>query len=133
MREDFKYKNFDRLKDFVENFPGQIPLALRNTEWFNNGEISKELYDLFEKNYITNMVVDTAGRRDLADMRLTTPKAFIWYVGSNHHESDRERLDGWVERLKKWIHFGMREVCFFLFIKMLKWNRNCFPLILLKS
>lgn len=116
MRDDFKYKNFDRLKAFVEKFPREIPLAveLRNTEWFNNEAVSKGVYDLFEKNSITNVLVDTAGRRDLLHMRLTTPKAFIRYVGANHPTIDRERLDDWVERLKAWIELGIREVYFFV-------------------
>ncbi len=116
MRDDFKYKNFDRLKAFVEKFPREIPLAveLRNTEWFNNEAVSKGVYDLFEKNSITNVLVDTAGRRDLLHMRLTTPKAFIRYVGANHPKIDRERLDDWVERLKAWIELGIREVYFFV-------------------
>lgn len=116
MRDDFKYKNFDRLKAFIENFPKEIPLAveLRNTEWFNNDEASKEVYDLFEKNNITNVLVDTAARRDLLHMRLTIPKAFIRYVGANHPQSDRERLDDWVERLKVWIELGIRDIYFFV-------------------
>ena len=116
MRDDFKYKNFDRLRDFAENFPKEIPLAveLRNTEWFNNKDFSDEVCALIEKNNVTNVLVDTAARRDLLHMRLTTPKAFIRYVGANHPQSDRERLDDWVERLKVWIELGIREVYFFV-------------------
>ena len=77
LHANFKYKNFDRLVSFVENFPKSIPLAveLRNTEWFNDSAISNDVYKLFEKHQVTNMVVDTAGRRDLLHMRLTAPKS----------------------------------------------------------
>lgn len=116
LHDNFGYKNFDRLVNFIEKFPKVIPLAveLRNTEWFNNASVSEEVYRLFEKNNITNILVDTAGRRDLLHMRLTTPKAFIRYVGSNVPESDRERLDDWLVRLKTWIEKGLRDIYFFV-------------------
>jgi uncharacterized protein YecE (DUF72 family) len=116
LHDNFKYKNYDRLVSFIENFPKAIPLAveLRNTEWFNDTAISNEVYELFEKHQVTNIVVDTAGRRDLLHMRLTTPKAFIRYVGANDQQSDRERLDDWINRLKIWIDQGIRDIYFFV-------------------
>jgi uncharacterized protein YecE (DUF72 family) len=116
LHDNFKYKNFDRLVSFVENFPKAIPLAveLRNTEWFNDKAVSNEVYELFEKHQVTNIVVDTAGRRDLLHMRLTTPKAFIRYVGANNPQSDRERLDDWIERFKIWVDQGLRDIYFFV-------------------
>jgi hypothetical protein len=59
-------------------------------------------------------VVDTAGRRDLLHMRLTTPKVFVRYVGANNPQSDRERLDDWVARLKVWVDQGIRDIYFFV-------------------
>ena len=44
-----------------------------------------------KKINISNVIVDTAGRRDLMHMRLTNPTAFVRYVGANH-ESDYTRL-----------------------------------------
>jgi len=116
LHDNFKYKNYDRLVSFIESFPKAIPLAveLRNTEWFNDKAISDEVYALFEKHNISNILVDTAGRRDLLHMRLTTPKAFIRYVGANNPQSDRERLDDWVNRLKVWVDQGIRDVYFFV-------------------
>ena len=116
LHANFKYKNFDRLVSFIENFPKAIPLAveLRNTEWFNDTAISNEAYELFEKHQVTNIVVDTAGRRDLLHMRLTTPKAFIRYVGANNPQSDRERLDDWINRFKIWVDLGLRDIYFFV-------------------
>ncbi len=116
LHANFKYKNFDRLVTFVENFPKAIPLAieLRNTEWFNDKAISEEVYSLFTRNQGTNIIVDTAGRRDLLHMRLTTPKAFIRYVGANNPQSDRERLDDWINRFKIWVDLGLRDIYFFV-------------------
>lgn len=116
LHDNFGYKNYDRLVDFVEHFPKAIPLAveLRNTGWFNDPAISVEVYQLFEKNRVTNILVDTAGRRDLLHMRLTTPKAFVRYVGANDPQGDRERLDDWVVRLKSWVDLGIRDIYFFV-------------------
>jgi uncharacterized protein YecE (DUF72 family) len=116
LHDNFGYKSYERLVNFIEQFPKAIPLAveMRNTEWFNNDAVSAKIYRLFEKNNITNILVDTAGRRDLLHMRLTTPKAFIRYVGSNHPQSDRERLDDWIVRLKKWVESGLRDIYFFV-------------------
>jgi hypothetical protein len=47
-------------------------------------------------------------------MRLTTPKAFIRYVGANNQQSDRERLDDWIERFKTWVDQGLRDIYFFV-------------------
>ena len=115
LHDNFSYKNFDRLKEFVTTFPLGIPLAveLRNSEWFNDEEVSNELYSLLEQNETTNIIVDTAGRRDLLHMRLTTRTAFIRYVGANH-PSDYKRLDDWVDRLEVWIENGLENLYFFV-------------------
>ncbi|MES2592322.1 MAG: DUF72 domain-containing protein [Bacteroidota bacterium] len=115
MHDNFKPKDFERLEKFVTEFPKGVPLAieLRNTEWFNTKEEADRVCKLFEKHKISNVIVDTAGRRDLIHMRLTTPIAFVRYVGANH-ESDYSRLDPWVERISKWQKKGLKELCFFI-------------------
>lgn len=116
LHNNFGYRNFDRLTNFIENFPNAIPLAveLRHTEWFNTSAISSEVFQLFEKHEVTNVLVDTAGRRDLLHMRITTPSVFIRYVGANDPIKDRERLDDWIDRLKIWVDLGLREINFFV-------------------
>lgn|SRR5690554_3560160 len=115
MHDNFKPKDFDRVEKFVETFPKGIPLAIevRNTDWFNDTDASEHLYSLLEKNGVANIVVDTAGRRDMLHMRLTTPVAFIRYVGANH-ESDYSRLDDWLERIIKWRAEGLQSLYFFV-------------------
>lgn len=115
LHDNFKPKNMDRLITAVEYWPKDIPLAieLRNTEWFNDAEVANEVYALFEKHNISNIVTDTAGRRDLLHMRLTSPDVFVRYVGANH-ESDYSRLDAWMDRIKKWLDQGMENLYFFV-------------------
>ena len=115
MHNNFGAKDFDRVQDFVAKWTYKTPLAMefRKEEWFADPNISAQLYDLLEKNKITNVLVDTAGRRDLMHMRLTTPTAFVRWVGANH-ESDKPRLDEWIDRIAKWKKAGLENLYFFV-------------------
>lgn len=115
LHDNFKPKDIDRLEVFLKNFPAAIPLAVevRNGEWFADPGIAKAFYDMLEKYEKTNVLVDTAGRRDMLHMRLTTPSTFIRYVGANH-PTDYTRLDDWVERIKTWKEAGLQELNFFV-------------------
>jgi len=114
MPPNFAPKSFEVLQKFIENWPKGFPLALelRHTGWFNT-PIKDDVYKLLEKNKIANVIVDTAGRRDLIHMKLTTKDAFIRYNGSNH-ESDYTRLDEWLERIKTWFDQGLKNLYFFV-------------------
>ncbi|MCC6328188.1 MAG: DUF72 domain-containing protein [Acidobacteria bacterium] len=116
MHDNFGAKDYERVENFAENvWTCGIPIAMefRRSEWHTDPDISERLYALMEKHAITNVLVDTAGRRDLMHMRLTTPTPFIRWVGANH-ASDYTRLDDWVERLAKWKKQGMRKLYFFV-------------------
>lgn len=115
MHNNFGAKDFDRVQNFVDNWKYDTPLAMefRKEEWYGDPDISAQLYHLLESNGITNVLVDTAGRRDLMHMRLTTPTAFVRWVGANH-ESDRTRLDEWVERIASWKDQGLKDLYFFV-------------------
>jgi len=115
MHSNFAPKDFDRVVSFIENWPKEVPLAVefRHTDWYNDAKVSEELYHLLESNEVSNIIVDSAGRRDIMHMRLTNATAFVRYVGANH-ESDYSRLDDWVERLKMWTAQGIKEIDFFV-------------------
>ncbi len=116
LHDNFKPKDFDRVVEFVENWTYDVPLAVefRHTDWYNDDDVSSKLYDLLETHGITNILVDTAGRRDLMHMRLTTSTAFIRWVGSNDPKSDRSRLDKWITRISKWKESGLKKLFFFV-------------------
>jgi uncharacterized protein YecE (DUF72 family) len=115
MNERFKPNRFEKLVNFIENWPKDLPLTveLRHTDWYNDEAVAKELYMLLESRGISNTLTDTAGRRDLMHMRMTNPTPFVRYTGSNH-SSDYKRLDDWVERIATWIEQGMDELYFFV-------------------
>jgi len=116
MHNNFGPKDVDRVVKFVENWKYDVPLAVefRHTDWYNDPETSAALYKLLEDKNVINVLVDTAGRRDLMHMRLTTPTAFVRYVGANHAVSDYTRLDDWVERIAAWKKQGLSELYFFV-------------------
>ncbi len=110
--ENFRHdKNFGRMSDFLSKWSKVFPLAVevRSNDWFAD----PAYYELLENNAISHVITDTAGRRDLLHMRLTSPKAFVRYVGAND-PTDYTRLDAWVTRIGEWIEKGIEEVYFFV-------------------
>ncbi|MBA5793329.1 DUF72 domain-containing protein [Flavobacterium sp. xlx-214] len=115
VHDNFKPKDFDRLKAFIGDFPKGYPLAVevRNKEWFNNEELFHDYCSFLEQNNVTNIIVDTAGRRDMLHMKLTTNTAFVRYVGANH-PSDYQRLDDWLNVIVQWRKEGLQKLYFFI-------------------
>ncbi len=115
MHNNFAPKDFNRIVNFIETWPKEVALAVefRHTNWYNDATVANELFNLLETNNVSNVIVDTAGRRDLMHMRLTNSTAFVRYVGANH-ATDYARLDDWVERLKLWQEQGIKEIDFFI-------------------
>ena len=112
---NFGPKNMERLVPFFKAIPNDIRVAVefRHTDWFNDPVVADELYSILETFDVTNVIVDTAGRRDLLHMRMTSDTAFIRYNGANH-ETDYTRLDDWVDRLEVWIKQGIQNIYFFV-------------------
>ncbi|GAA4801218.1 DUF72 domain-containing protein [Olivibacter ginsenosidimutans] len=115
LHDNFKPDQFDRLVSYLADFSKEIPLAVevRNKEWFSDEQILAQYTALLEKERFANVIVDTAGRRDMLHMRLTTPQAFIRYVGANH-PSDYQRLDDWLEKIIEWRDAGLHSLYFFV-------------------
>jgi len=115
MHSNFGPKNWDRVVRFVEYWPKEFRLAMefRHADWYNDPNVADELYQLLRENDIANILVDTAGRRDILHMRLSNNEAFVRYVGANH-TTDYDRLDDWVHRLDDWYEQGLRNIHFFI-------------------
>tara|TARA_R110002124_G_scaffold138576_6_gene302208 strand:- start:154453 stop:155343 length:891 start_codon:yes stop_codon:yes gene_type:complete len=121
LHSNFGPKNMERLVPFFEMFPQDIEVAIefRHPDWFNDTVVSAELYAILEKYNVTNIIVDTAGRRDLLHMRMTSNSAFIRYNGANH-KTDYTRLDDWIDRLEEWLDYGLQNIYFFVHQNMEK-------------
>lgn len=115
MPNNFHPKHIERLEPFFNHWPKEVPIAaeFRHTDWYNDVDVAKQLYKILEKYKVTNVITDTAGRRDLLHMRLTSNSAFIRYTGANH-SSDYTRLDDWLERIEEWNNAGLKNLYFFM-------------------
>jgi uncharacterized protein YecE (DUF72 family) len=117
--DNFGPKNFSVLKQYLEALPRDLDLfvEVRHPDWFNNLADRKNLFSLLADLNIGAAITDASGRRDCVHMELTTPKAFIRFVGNGGkflETSDKKRVDEWVERLEDWLSRGLEEVYFFL-------------------
>lgn len=115
LHANFGPKNFETLENFIVSWPKGLPLAVecRHTGWFTDHTISKDYFQLLEDNGVANVLVDTAGRRDMMHMRLTNNEAFVRYVGANH-PTDYNRLNDWSTRLQEWKDLGLKKIHFFV-------------------
>ena len=115
LHSNFGPKNFHKIENFVHSWPNEISLAIevRHPDWFSEETIYNDYIKLLCENNIANVIVDTAGRRDMVHMTLTSNEAFVRYVGANH-PSDYTRLNDWVERLKEWKKIGLENIHFFI-------------------
>lgn len=115
MHDNFGPSQMPELIRFVEKWPEGLPLAieLRHTAWYNDLVVLGELTNLFRAHHISTVITDTAGRRDLVHMRLTTDHAFVRFVGCDN-PVDFKRLDDWSDRLKLWKEKGLKSFNLFL-------------------
>lgn len=116
LHENFSPKEFYALQTMLEEFPEAIPLAVevRNEQWFSDQHIFEKYTSLLERLNVSNIITDTAGRRDLLHMKLTNSEAFIRFVGANHLPSDIPRLNEWVTRIQQWHSEGLQQLHFFI-------------------
>lgn len=114
MPPNFAPKSFDVLKDYLEKLPSKpdVQLELRHPGWYSDKNIHDELYSLLKKNKIGFVITDAAGRRDMVHMRLSTPDAYIRFVGNSLHPTDYKRIDDWIKRISQWLESGVRCVYF---------------------
>jgi uncharacterized protein YecE (DUF72 family) len=115
LSDAFTPKSYDNLESFVAKLPTDLKVfvELRHKEWFANHAINVKVFDLFSQLGIGAAISDAAGRRDCVHMNLTTPDAYIRFVG-NGLLHDKKRLDDWVNRIAKWSKLGLQNVWFMM-------------------
>lgn len=112
---NFTPKNYEALKNYLEGLPTDIQVftELRSPKWFLE-ENFEHVFSMMEHTKIGSVITDASGRRDCVHMRLTTPTAFIRFVGNGLHPTDYSRVDDWVQRIKSWMDQGIESVYFFM-------------------
>lgn len=108
--------NIDNLHKYLQSLPKDFKVAVefRHPDWFQDKVEAEEGWDMLRQVKASTVITDTAGRRDVLHMRLTTPTAFVRYVGNDGDTTDYKRMDDWAKRLAKWIDGGVDTVYFFM-------------------
>ena len=114
--DNFAPKSFDSIHDYLKALPRDfdVALELRHPDWFADTMASQEVFELMKELGITAIITDTSGRRDVLHTKLTTPKAFIRFVGNGLHPTDFKRIDDWVEKISVWLKNGLQTLYFFI-------------------
>jgi len=109
-------KDLDRLEAYVQSLPTDIKVfvEMRHPEWYADPVAFDNLFKMLERHHAGSIITDASGRRDCVHMRLSTPEAFIRFVGNGLHPTDYTRIDNWVQRIKTWIEKGIQTVYFFM-------------------
>lgn len=109
-------KTLETISLFLESLPKDLKVSveLRQAGWFKDQDTFEEAFNMLETAKAGSVITDASGRRDCVHMRLTTPQAFIRFVGNGLHPTDYTRVDEWIERIKVWLDQGIRDVYFFM-------------------
>lgn len=116
--DNFGPKNLPILETYLKKLPADLNLfvEVRHADWFTDATARKALFQMLAKLGKGAAITDASGRRDCLHMELTTPEAFIRFVGNGGDflDSDKARVDEWVMRIKHWLAHGLKKVYFFL-------------------
>jgi uncharacterized protein YecE (DUF72 family) len=109
-------KSLEVLDKYIELLPDDLDLfvELRHPGWYSDPAVFKDVFDMLERHEAGAVITDASGRRDCVHMRLTTPSAFIRFVGNGLHPTDFTRIDDWVQRIKQWMEQGIERIYFFM-------------------
>lgn len=116
LSDNFGPKNFEILKNYLEKLPHDydVFVEVRHPEWYSDSGARNDFFNLLRATGKGSVITDASGRRDCVHMELSTPDAFIRFVGNGLHPTDFSRIDEWVERLKEWTDAGLKRISFFL-------------------
>ncbi|HLP53112.1 MAG TPA: DUF72 domain-containing protein [Chitinophagales bacterium] len=112
----FAPKFADRIQGYLKSLPRDFDVAIefRHPEFSIDTPEVMETYAAMKELGVSSIITDTAGRRDVMHMKLTTPTAFIRFVGNSLHESDYKRIDDWIDRIDTWLDNGLQTLYFFI-------------------
>jgi uncharacterized protein YecE (DUF72 family) len=116
LSDNFGPKNFDILRSYLEHLPKDydVFVEVRHKDWYSDLVAKEELFSMLHALGKGSIITDSSGRRDCVHMGLSTPDAFIRFVGNGLHPTDFSRIDNWVARLGEWVDQGLNRIYFFL-------------------
>lgn len=116
LSDNFGSKHYESIHAYFKKLPRDfdVALELRSPDWYTGSSVADETFQLMKELGVTSIITDTAGRRDVMHMKLTTPKAFIRFVGNSLGPTDFKRIDDWVQRISEWLDQGLQTLYFFM-------------------
>ncbi|MBL4678466.1 MAG: DUF72 domain-containing protein [Mucilaginibacter sp.] len=116
LSDNFSPKSLPELTAYLQHLPTDVPVyvELRHKDWFAVPENCEAAFNLFRRLNIGSIITDASGRRDVVHMMLSTPHAFIRFVGNGLHATDYTRCDEWIDRIAQWKEQGLQSVWFFM-------------------
>ena len=114
--DNFGPKNFAVFEAYLKHLPEdfKIFVEVRHDEWFGDPTVRTDFFTMLRELGIGSIITDASGRRDCVHMELSTPEAFIRFVGNGLHPTDYSRIDAWVEKLEDWKTKNLQSIYFFL-------------------
>lgn len=114
--DNFGPKDYASIHDYLRSLPKGFDAAIefRHPDLHKDTALVHDTYTLMRELGISSIITDTAGRRDVMHMKLTTPTAFVRWVGNSLHKSDFDRIDAWIERIEFWLDSGLETLYFFI-------------------
>lgn len=112
----FAPKYADRIQAYLQSLPRDFEVAIefRHPDFSIDSPEVNDVYAAMKHLGVSSIITDTAGRRDVMHMKLTTPTAFIRFVGNSLHASDYRRIDDWINRIDTWLDNGLQSLYFFI-------------------
>lgn len=112
----FSPKFAERIHEYLKSLPRDFDVAIefRHPDFSIDSPEVNKTYAAMRELGVSSVITDTAGRRDVMHMKLTTPKAFVRFVGNSLHRSDYQRIDDWINRIDFWLSSGVQTIYFFI-------------------
>ncbi len=105
------------LERFLKQLPSKFPVSVefRHEDWFNNKATWQKTVEILSTLNVGTVITDVAGRRDVLHQTLTTPMLTLRFIASltELHKSDYQRVDDWVQQIKKWFDEGLETAYIF--------------------
>lgn len=118
MGDNFGPNNFLKLERYLKSLPSDQKFfcEVRREDWFAKSIARRQYFSMLAENRIGAIITDTAGRRDVLHVELSTPEVFIRFValGGNHVQLDYARIEDWITRIKTWVDQGLQKAYFMI-------------------
>jgi uncharacterized protein YecE (DUF72 family) len=105
------------LERFLKQLPPTFPISVefRHQDWFKNQYVWQQTAEILCDLKVGTVITDVAGRRDVLHQTLTTQTLTLRFVASlaKLHESDFQRVDAWVQKIKQWFDAGLETAYIF--------------------